>query len=204
MDTTNAIGLSLILEKAKEFYGKSIYYILEEVEKITGEFFSTNEGASRTVISHESWDFVLKINTYEYEEEDVNAREECNYISAKEYEVEDFLLPVEKFYCEGTLEFYIQPKITSIYSRTMLTSTESSSWDIYRDRASEKDFISYVGYLNRMPNDFLRICIGYYGAEFMERVCEWAVAQKVNDLHGSNVGFYHGRPVLFDYAGFFG
>ena len=162
MDTTNAIGLSLILEKTKEFHGKSIYYILEEVEKITGEFFSTDEGASRTVISHDSWDFVLKVNNYEYEEEDVNAREECNYISAKEYEVEDFLLPVEKFYCEGTLEFYIQPKITSIYSRIMLTSTERSSWDIYRDRASEKDFISYVGCLNRMPYDFLKICIGYY------------------------------------------
>ena len=203
MDTTNAIGLSLILEKTKEFHDKDIYHALAEVEKITGELFSIDEGASRTVISHDSWDFVLKVNTYEYEEEDVNAREECNYTSAKEYEVEDFLLPIKKFYCIGPLDFYIQPKITSIYSH-IRTSTEKSSWDTYRDRASEKDFISYVGCLDRMPNDFLKICLGYYGTEFMERVCKWATAQKINDLHGSNVGFYHGRPVLFDYAGFFG
>ena len=39
MDTTNAIGLSLILEKIKEFYDKGIYYALVEAEKITGEFF---------------------------------------------------------------------------------------------------------------------------------------------------------------------
>lgn len=204
MDTTNAIGLSLILEKTKEFHDKDIYHALVEVEKITNEIFSIDEGASRTVISHDSWDFVLKVNTYEYEEEDVNAREECNYTSAKEYKVEDFLLPIKKFYCIGSLEFYIQPKITSIYSRVMQTSAESPSWDIYRNRISEKDFISCVGCLDRMPNDFLKICIGYYGAEFMERVCKWATAQKVNDLHGSNIGFYHGRPVLFDYAGFFG
>ena len=112
MDTTNAIGLSLILEKTKEFHDKDIYHALAEVEKITGELFSIDEGASRTVISHDSWDFVLKVNTYEYEEEDVNAREECNYTSAKEYEVEDFLLPIKKFYCIGPLDFYIQPKIT--------------------------------------------------------------------------------------------
>lgn len=203
MDTTNAIGLSLILEKTKEFHDKDIYHALAEVEKITDEIFSIDEGASRTVISHDSWDFVLKVNTYEYEEEDVNAREECNYTSAKEYEVEDFLLPIKKFYCIGSLDFYIQPKITSIYSH-MRTSAEKSSWDIYRNRASEKDFISYMDFFDRMPNDFLKICLGYYGAEFMERVCKWATAQKVNDLHGSNVGFYHGRPVLFDYAGFFG
>ena len=70
MDTTNAIGLSLILEKIEEFYGNGIYYALAEVERITGEVFSTYEGASRMVISHKSWDFVLKVNTYEYEEED--------------------------------------------------------------------------------------------------------------------------------------
>lgn len=204
MDIANAIGLPLILEKIKEFKSEGLYDGVEAVEKITGEFFSLDEGASRAVISHDSWDFVLKINTYEYEEEDVNAREERNYISAKKYGVEDFLLPIEKFYCEEDLEIYIQPKITSIYSNIIYSSTEKSSWDMYKDKASEEDFIHCEDYLDRIPDNFLKICLGYYGAEFMERVCEWATTQKINDLHGSNVGFYRGKPVLFDYAGFFG
>ena len=202
MDTSNAIGLPLILEKIKE--PGSFYDGVEKAEIITGEFFSFDEGASRAVISHDSWDFVLKVNTYEYECENVNAREARNYTSAKEYGIENFLLPVEKFYCEKGLEVYIQPKITSIYSQIIHDSTEKSSWDIYKDKATEEDFFHYRNRLDRMPYDFLKICLGYYGAEFIERVCRWATAQKVNDLHGSNVGFYRGRPVLFDYAGFFG
>ena len=85
------------------------YDILDE--KTTIPYFY-DEGASRMVFSHESWDFVIKIDHFEYESNSGCAREVRAYQKAKAYGIEEFLLPIVEWIDIGLPNgcLYIQQK----------------------------------------------------------------------------------------------
>lgn len=56
-----------------------------------------------------------------------------------------------------------------------------------------------VQWLNpQWVQDFFRV----YGEEEYQRLCSFLDRFEITDLHMGNIGYYHGKPILFDYSGY--
>ena len=54
-----------------------------------------------------------------------------------------------------------------------------------------------------LPTAWTQNFIDYYGIDVFETFLDFIVTYGINDLHDSNIGYKKGRPIVFDYAGFF-
>ena len=209
-DTTNAKGFAEVLEVLSTFakrhlYGEfiDIYDLEEAIDELSIEnaIFNYNSGASRLGIWEDSWDFVLKIDTHEYEEDSACEREIYNHQKAKEYGIADLFLPIEEFADLGSFKVYIQPRMIDIFSH-MNYAKMSNHYPKYEDNRDDK--ISWIcEELPRLPTIFARALLNHYGEQLLNNLVCWVLDTKANDFHGSNVGFYNEKPVFFDYAGFY-
>lgn len=167
-------------------------------EKTTITYFYA-DGASRMAISHKSWDFVIKIDHFEYENGGGCAREVEAYQKAKDYGIEEFLLPIAEWIDIGLPNgcLYVQQKADYTW-RSKPDEVSRNIERMYRD--SEE--VSCDLYLPKTPNKFILYIIEYFGKDFVRRVLDWCDECRVNDLHGQNCGFVGEAPKLLDYAGF--
>lgn len=169
--------------------------------------FEVRSGCSRIVFTHSSWDFVLKLTYYDYEGEDVCLREYQYFLQAKEYDIQNILLPISDFADCGLPNghLYIQPKISIQHSRLEYSDAFSALLRTNYESLDDGvvDDINDAVYCSRLPREWLAYAIKCFSKEFMERFAQWTCKLKVNDLHGSNVGFLNERPIILDYAGFY-
>lgn len=164
-------------------------------------------GASRWCITANDWDFVLKFPKYDYTYYNYCAKELENYKSAQAYGISALLLPLEHIYTTSAgVEIYKQAK----YSTTMSELTYEQ----------ERKLLKCVGTLTSRPivNKCLAGCydkwrishlwfarvIQLYDKRFVSAFEAWTRECEVNDLHNSNIGFKDGKPIILDYAGFYG
>lgn len=42
----------------------------------------------------------------------------------------------------------------------------------------------------------------HYGENVFNELCSFIQKEKIDDLHGGNIGYYQGKPVIFDYSGY--
>lgn len=171
----------------------------EMLDKKTAITYLYDDGASRMVISHESWDFVIKIDHFEFENKSGCAREVEAYQKAKDYGIEEFLLPIAKWIDIGLPNgcLYVQQKADC----TWRDKSDELSRNIKR-MCRDSEEVSDKFYLPKTPNQFISYIIKYFGEDFVRKVLKWCAECKVNDLHGSNCGFVGEAPKLLDYAGF--
>lgn len=167
-------------------------------EKTTIPYFYA-DGASRMAISHKSWDFVIKIDHCEYEEGGGCAREARAYQKAKDYGIEEFLLPIAEWIDIGLPNgcLYIQQKA----DYTWVDKPDEVSRNIERMYRDSEE-VPYDLDLPRTPSKFILYIIKRFGEDFVRKVLEWCAECRVNDLHGGNCGFIGEAPKLLDYAGF--
>ena len=171
----------------------------EMLEEKSNIHFQYNDGASRIAISHETWDFVIKIDHCEYGDVGACYRESCIYEDAKTYGVEEALLPIVEWLDIGLPNgsLYVQQKAEFLW-RYMPDDFEREIEQIYRDSEGVPADIDFP----KTSTKYICYLIKYYGEEFVRRMVKWAEKCRVNDLHGGNCGFVGETPKLLDYAGF--
>lgn len=199
--------LTAVLNALNEFDYEICYDDLDDLcDNFCHEIFY-RYGASRWCITSNDWDFVLKFPRYDDTHYNYCAKELENYKSAQAYGISDILLPLEHIYTTSTgMEIYKQAK----YSTTMTELTYEQ----------ERKLVKRVGALTSCPildkclagcfdqrrisRLWLARVIQLYGKRFVSAFEAWTRECKVNDLHNSNIGFKDGKPIILDYAGYYG
>lgn len=164
-------------------------------------------GATRFVCWDDDWGTVLKINLSAEYDNDYCAFEASNYEEARAMGIEAILLPTTKIAEIGNGDFiYSQPRYTCDFAA--LPRDERNRLDkvtkkviagrVYGRSMShcyDKHRIHYIWYARAYQ---------MYGKKFMRQFEDWTNRFKIGDLHNHNVGFLNGKPILLDYAGFYG
>lgn len=167
----------------------------------------TGCGATRFVCWDNDWGVVLKINLSAEYDNDYCAFEASNYEEAEAMGIEAILLPTKRIAEIGNGDFiYSQPRYTCELAtlphdernRLEKLAKKVIAGKIYNRSLShcyDKRRIHYLWYARAYQ---------LYGKKFMKQFEEWTNRFKVGDLHNHNVGFLNSKPILLDYAGFFG
>lgn len=169
-----------------------------------------NDGVTKTVFLHDNWDFVIKVSNYHrYPSRNYCELEKQHYQSAKQFRVERVLLETEVLtQLSNGITLYVQPRYDE--------NNSSYSWDIQKRRRLEKKLNNqarscptgkahggmYEAY--RIDRTWFCRVVQLYGKKFARALEAWSHANKIGDLHGSNIGWYQNRPVILDYAGYYG
>lgn len=164
-------------------------------------------GATRFVCWDNDWGIVLKINLSADYDNDYCAFEASNYEEAKAMGIEAILLPTKKVAKIGNGDFiYSQPRFS--YELTSLPRDEHNRLE----KLAKKVIVGKI-YNRSLSHCYDRRRIHYlwyarayqiYGKKFMKQFEKWTNQFKIGDLHNHNVGFLNGKPILLDYAGFYG
>jgi hypothetical protein len=172
----------------------------EILDEKTNIAFLQRDGASRIAIFHETWDFVIKFDHCEYNDSGACYREVEAYQKAKEYGIEEFLLPIAEWIDIGLPNgcLYVQQKADYLW-RHKPEKLSREIEQIYRD--TDDGLLCDLD-LPKTPSAFIAYIIKCFGKDFVRRVVKWADKCRVNDLHGGNCGFVGETPKLLDYAGY--
>lgn len=173
--------------------------------------FDWEDGASKLVIIPEDKDYVIKIP-----------------FNGNYYE-DDGYFNFSYNYCETEIELYERIfEENPIFSQLFLPLTrveEYREWDVYvqpkcqaynntnekiRSKSYSKDSLNKVRsedmlYKSSLPKDWLAAVTEILGdvnlvKNFIIMLEEYDITQ---DLHNGNIGYYNGKPVILDYAGFY-
>lgn len=159
-------------------------------------------GATRGCFILPDSDFVVKFDLY------CNghycAMENYNYHKAKEYRIEQILLPIRKdTILSNGIAIYVQTKYTYGYRNRSRQITEEMR-NAYRHMNNKTLNKIYNVIECNTTREWLSRVIQLYGKKFVRSFEHWQKECDVNDLHTGNIGFLKNRPILLDYAGFQG
>ena len=172
-----------------------------------------HNGASKFVLTHKSWDFVLKIPFYG-DGATINycAKELQDYqeICEKYPMIAPLFAKIEFLDVYGEMPVYAQEKVNTIFSDWL---GDISCEDYYglrdktydRIRADEEFAIvcnnARRARLNKM---FCELIAETFGLIVLKLFAKWIMESNQGDLHNSNVGFTaNEKPIVFDYSGFY-
>ena len=128
---------------------------------------------------------------------DINycAREVEIYEDAKKEGYGDMLCPI--YYAGQVYGFpvYISPKVTDIFDECDSRDYSNDSW---------KKAVESRSFKVQMETEDVAVFYEYYPKERVEGLLDFLKQHFVNDCHCGNLGFLCGKPVVFDYAGYYG
>ena len=58
------------------------------------------------------------------------------------------------------------------------------------------------GYHRSLDHNWAKMAIVLYGKRACKALCEFVIDNSINDLHGSNIGYKDGRPIILDFSGY--
>lgn len=189
----------------KEFPDYSIEWNdMEEFARKHGfEFYN---GVSRYCLYQKHWKEVIKISRFEEDpDHDYNEIELEHYRKACELGCADILLPTRKVATlKSSLGVFVQTRYTCSYSELncgeadMLrraTRMIKLSPTFQKSMRALYDCPSTIWYARAWQ---------VYGKKFMKQFEKFTRECEVGDLHTSNIGFLNNRPIILDYAGYYG
>ena len=203
--------------------GDAFYSFGKYIEENGYDFeYNVYYGATKAVIVPNNEDFVIKIpfagsndyenqpydydaitDTYIYDDEydpfvplkyDYCRLEEENYEYARENDVEDYFAKITLIDFIDGFAIYVQEKVASFYSSKSRTHYSEAERKALRQ--------SYEYDLERIPLDWALDFINAYGEEEFINFLNFTIDYHINDLHGENVAYRNGKPILCDYSGF--
>lgn len=173
--------------------------------------FDWEDGASKLVIIPEDKDYVIKIPfNGNYYEDDGYFNFSYNYC---ETEIElyerifeenpifsQFFLPLTRVEEYREWDVYVQPKCQAYNNTNEKIRSKSYSKDSLNKVRSE-----VILYNSSFPKDWLAAVTEILGdvnlvKNFINMLEEYDITQ---DLHMGNIGYYNGKPIILDYAGFY-
>lgn len=163
-------------------------------------------GASRLCAIFPDEGVVLKVPRMNDCTRDYCALEVKNYENAKVYRVENILLPTE-FVCETAFgcKIYKQPMYSKAFCNVSGKDYEVLMKTLHG--LESKKIVTEIHcsvYDCRLAKVWTARVLQLYGKRFMRSFEKWTQFCEVNDLHDGNVGFLNGKPIILDYAGYFG
>lgn len=48
-----------------------------------------------------------------------------------------------------------------------------------------------------------KLVISLYGKQITKKLCKFIKEYKINDLHGANIGYKNGKPIILDFSGYY-
>lgn len=105
----------------------------------------------------------------------------------------DFLLET---FCIGQVKdypIYAQKKAETFYSC-------DSGKERYSPEEASRIYEKFD--IDQLNMNWIMDFLAYYAEENLELLCGLIRESLLSDLHEGNIGYYEGRPVIFDYAGF--
>lgn len=91
---------------------------------------------------------------------------------------------------------YIQPRITKTASQL------SFSKKLTEEKISSTEAACYELEVDCFNTLWIHDFIESYGLEFFRTFNDFLKDCHINDLHGSNIGYFNDKPVIFDYSGY--
>lgn len=169
--------------------------------------FSYDQGATKGVLIFKDLNCVLKIpfdgsggewfigartgdESYEW---DYCAAEEYCYLQAKKSYLQDFFLETKYVFSVQGRPIYQQP-FAEMFSGI---ANSCSSIEEYESTKSTIQTGYQIFNLPWQVDAFM-----YYGKIFFDKIMNFIEDFDISDLHGGNLGYVNGQPVLVDYASF--
>jgi len=176
--------------------------------------FDWEDGASKLVIVPENKDYVIKIpfnamydnflcEYYDYSQNYCTTEMYLYYKIANEENpiFAQFFLPLTYIEEFENWEIYIQPKCQIYNNLDENERSRSYSKNSFDKIKANKN----VSYSTTLPLDWLAAVTEVLGdidlvVEFINMLEKYDINQ---DLHSGNIGYYNGKPIILDYAGFY-
>ena len=68
----------------------------------------------------------------------------------------------------------------------------------------EREFAKAASsYRRSLDSNWAKMAIVIYGKKACKSLCKFIIENKINDLHGSNLGYKNGKPMILDFSGYF-
>ena len=173
---------------------------LKNIEEV-----SCRNGVSKCCLIFDKLDFVIKWSPYSGKEA---FAEVSTYEKAKEKNLA-FLFPkTNVFTTINGINFIAQEKIDFSCSDTpryLKEKYEKQSRTV-KNRIYHKMEIGFqLGTdcdrdLNRL---WASMVISLYGKKVAKALCDFIRENKINDLHGNNLGYKNNRPIILDFSGYY-
>lgn len=186
----------------------------EYIGKICEKYdFSYNTGISKLVIKPKNGNYVIKIPFSHYYDEEWDEYysfycygyqcDACNfeielYNKAFNENFEEFFLPIELACIHNGYPVYVQPKASIIYE-------DKDSFSYLKPTIKTNKILNdnYIDTMSKYVEGWFDIVNKQLGEgrflEFLQFLNKYDIS---SDLHEGNIGMYHGKPVIIDYAGF--
>ena len=162
-------------------------------------------GATRGVFTHDKWDFVIKIDRmWDADDHKYCELEAENYASAIRYGIQQVVLPTELVAEINSIKIYRQPKYT--FSANELPRQFKTRLHKKLKGLERKDIVNKIDHscYDGIYHLWLAHALLLYGKAYMKSFEAWTQEHRINDLHTGNIGWLKGKPILLDYAGYFG
>ena len=172
--------------------------------------YNIRSGASKLCLCNEGGAYVCKWVTDDHYNEAV--QEAKVYAKAVEAGLEKFFPHTEIAFEMNGITFVFQEKvqysasnlpypIRSKFLKQCKTSLdcEKRIWKkMEREfkRAGDKDYVRDLDQL------WACMALSIYGKELCRKLCAFIVENAINDLHTSNIGYNHNKPIILDFSGY--
>lgn len=175
---------------------------------------SCTSGISKFCLVFKKEDFVLKWSRYSFDFSDVShdnynevMQEYEFYQKAKNKRLEKFFPFTEYFSQVNGVDFVLQEKIDyscfncpektkEKYYKISKTATDKIFWKM------DKGFRLHMGYDRDLDYLWAKMAIVLYGKKMCKNLCFFIQENKINDLHGNNLGYKNNRPIILDFSGY--
>ena len=178
---------------------------LRRYDRNLADQISVSDGASKICFVFKNKPFVIKWSTYGYKE----AMEEVEiYNRAMAQNLAKFFPKTAFLIRVNGVDFVAQEKIDKSVSecnrqdvqkfqRIAKTATDKIVFKIEREFGRAGN-----GYHRSLDHNWAKMAIVLYGKHACKALCEFVVDNSINDLHGRNIGYKDGRPIILDFSGY--
>lgn len=191
--------------------GWAFYCHLWQELKTKGFHVSQAGGCSKYVLYFQDYPFVLKMDSIDSDGERGGEceREVELYEKAVELGLEKFFPKTELFCYLGDVPIIIQEKVD--FSDCNIPSAKAHEIErIARLGLHDKLCYKIMDYLRdnadfrvrNISSRWLSACVRLYGKKVVFELEKFIIDNRINDLHGNNVGWLNSKPVILDFSGY--
>lgn len=188
--------------------GQNIWDIEEALyERFGYSNVDCSRGASKECIIFKNEPFVIKWCKRPHQDDAI--KEVQIYERAMEAGVAKFFPPTASLCCHNGLTFIVQAKVDCSVS-----SCDYQTMNRYNERyhtASPKIMAkiqkcmykaSDGEYARHLNSTWMRAALVLYGKRAVKDLCDFIIAERINDLHEANIGWKDGKPIILDFCGY--
>lgn len=178
---------------------------LSDYDANLAEQIAVSDGASKICFVFKNKPFVVKWSTYGYKE----AMKEVEiYQKAMAQDLARFFPKTAFLVRINGVDFVVQEKIDKAvfhcgradvkkFQRISKTATDKIVIKIEQEFQKAGN-----GYHRPLDHNWAKMAIVLYGKRACKALCDFVIANNINDLHNHNIGYKDGRPIILDFSGY--